>query len=495
MPIIGRDTSMKRTRILLVDDEPLSSLHTATSLRTRGYSVSTVSSGEAAVKLVSEVATELDLILMDISLGDGMDGFQAATAILKLREIPIIFLSVHSDDEIIAKASSIGSYGFVAKGEGSGLLDASIRMAIRLFEAQSGLARANEELQDSIEKLSAVNEAFAQSEGRFARLFELNPDAIVIGRLEDGAFIDVNERFRYLLGYERAEVLGKTSLDLGLWLNPSERADYLSAIAEEGIVNGIEAGFRRKDGSIITVSVSGRVMDMDGEKRIFSALHDITEKKKAEAELEHLVAEKEMLMKELQHRVKNNLNVVVSLLSLEEEKCRDEAARAALSNAISRVGAIAEIYERLYASKDLSSIDLGPYAEELACALFETYNIAPSRIAIKTEFGQLRLDTKRCVPFGLILNELVSNALKYAYPGSEKGEVRVALRSSGGEALLIVEDDGQGVPEEYRGEATDGMGMTLVRMLAQQLGGGFELDCARGTRAQIRFPISGPDAS
>jgi PAS domain S-box len=771
---------MKPVKVLLVEDERLSSLHTATMLRKRGYEVIEAASGEAAVEAVARGKGTIDIALMDIALGEGMDGFEAARSILKLRDLPIVFLSVRADDEAVAKASELSSYGFVAKDQGSGILDASIRMALRLFEAQA--------------RLTERNESLAESENRFRKLFELNPDALLISTV-DGTIIDANASFCDLYGVERPRLVGARTMDpsLSIWKLAVHREDYVSMLKERGEVQGLEVEFKRGDGSDIVALLSGRVMEIDGERRILSVIHDIsdkkaaqralesqariesfvgkatqlmlyeederkilegacriaveagrfsmawiglasagedvircaaaanlddeemrgielhlsgpsadagisnravrrrasvicgdierdeapgpwrdgclargfrsaaafplivgqriigvysvyatepmvfgaaessmleqlamdlsfvldlkqterekaeaerlaresdmryresfiqsaaakllvafkngaivdaneaasrfygysreqllsmsvadlnaynkdsveermarvmrgetshfevkhrlasgelrdvevfsspirvegavylhsiihdiTEQKKAEEELERLVAEKETLLKELQHRVKNNLNVISGLLSLEADKCRDGEAQAAFDAAISRVGAIAAVYEKLYASEDLASIDMGPYAEELARTLFETYNLEPERIRLKTDFGELRLDTKRCVPFGLALNELLSNALKYAYPGTERGELRVSLKPEGGDAVLVVEDDGPGVPERYRGEDVESMGMSLVRMLVKQLKGEFSLDCARGTRASIRFPM------
>lgn len=604
---------MSQAHILIVEDEALSSLHTATRLRKRGYSVSEVRSGEEALRLVAE-DEEIDMILMDISLGEGMDGFQAAKAILGERELPIVFLSVHAEDETVAKADAIGSYGFVSKEAGTGLLDASIRMALRLFETRTNLARANEELRRSVDQLSAYNEERARSEERFHRLFELNPAAMVISRERDGLILDVNRSFCSIFNLAREAMVGKSSLDptVSIWLRPEDRADYVREIEEKGAARNFEAEFLRRGHGGFSGQISGGKIDIDGrecllsvlidvtEKReaerkaresdrlyretfmqsgavkflfdtdsleiveaneaaaafygyprerllemripdinaaneetikanirlaiderknhfyyrhrlasgeerevevfasaisaggrnlIHSIVFDVTEKNKAEGELQRLVEEKETLMKELQHRVKNNLNVVASLLGLEQEKCRDAEARKAFANAISRVGAIAAVYEKLYSSQDLSGIDIGPYAEELAQGLFATYNLDPARIELAVDFDELHLDAKRCVPFGLVLNELLSNALKYAYPEGRRGQVRVSLRAAGGRAELSVEDDGPGVPAEYRGEDSQSMGMTLARMLAQQLGGGFELDCSRGTRALVRFPL------
>lgn len=309
----------------------------------------------------------------------------------------------------------------------------------------------------------------------------------------DGRIVDANLAASEFYGYPVEALRAMRVMDLNT-LAPDRVRENMDRI-RSGRADRFEVRHRLASGEERDVEVFSGPIRIGGKELLHSIIHDVTEKKRAEESLERMVAEKVTLMKELQHRVKNNLNVVVGLLSLEEGRCRDEEAREALSAAIARVGSIASVYEKLYSSEDLASIDIGPYAEELASSLFATYNLDPARVSLKTDFDSLRLDTKRCVPFGLVLNELVSNALKYAYPGEASGEVRVELRMKEGRVSLLVADDGQGVPDRFRGEDADSMGMTLVRMLAVQLGGSFELDCGprdapggRGTRAILRFP-------
>jgi PAS domain S-box-containing protein len=296
---------------------------------------------------------------------------------------------------------------------------------------------------------------------------------------------DANLAAERYYGYPMARMLGMGIGELNS--APIGEIEANIKLAQRGEKDRFEYRHRLASGELRDVEVFASPIEIEGATFIHSIIHDVTEKKKAEKELERLVAEKETLMKELQHRVKNNLGVVTSLLSLEADKCGDEGAREAFAQAIARVGSIAAIYERLYDSKDLASIDVGPYAEDLAKSLYAAYNLDSQRIRLKTSFDELRLDSKKCVPFGLILNELLSNALKYAYPGGGSGELRVVLSSSDGRAKLLVEDDGPGIPEEFRAEDTESMGMNLVRLLARQLGGSVSIGCDGGTRVSVDF--------
>ena len=243
------------------------------------------------------------------------------------------------------------------------------------------------------------------------------------------------------------------------------------------------------DGRSVWADVSlSLIRGESGEPQVF-IIHmlDIGERMLYERRLEELVLQKETLMKELQHRVKNNLNVVSGLLGLEESKCGDEASRRAFANVMTRVDSIAAVYDRLCRSEDQARVDLGLYVGDLAESLFETYNLDPARIALKVKADAALLDTKRSVPFSLILNELVSNALKYAYPGEARGEVRVELKAEGDRLTLTVSDDGVGMSEEQRSPDAGSTGMMLVRMLAEQLGGTLSIDGDKGTRVDVGF--------
>jgi PAS domain S-box-containing protein len=890
---------IKKGRILLVEDEAIIAMSTALALRERGYEVHHVLDGESALRRIASGEDGLDLVLMDIDLGKGMDGTEAARGILRIRSIPIVFLSAHSDRAFVERTESISYYGYVSKASGIALLDASIKMAFRLFEANAELAR---------------------SEDRFSKAFELNPDCLSITRISDGVFVETNAGFTRILGYSRDEARNRASLpgDLGVWADAGDRARFIAEIEGRGAAEGFEAEFRRKDGSLVFGDMAGRVIEIGGERCVLSILQDVTERKRAErdrasldrikaaageasrlilrepdrirllegacriaveegglrmawigladeesgrirpvasagdaggylrgieidlyeslkgqgptgtalrearaeacadiesdermapwrakalaqgfrssaaipllsgqrrlgvlslysgesgffrdevieilerlardvsfaiearrteelrseaerklidserlyresfmqsaavkllvdpdsaaivdanpaaadfyghsvpvlremkvsdlniagaeavreiiscarsrvqnrfrvrhrlasgdirdvevfsspikiggelllhsiiqditeqkkaeaalresearfrtafedapvgmaladiggrvldankafcdmlgrpaselvsmeypsfthpddiapsreavasclsgrgdgarlvkrylhgdgrpiwsdvslsllrdeggeprafiihaldigermqyeARLKQLVVQKETLMKELQHRVKNNLNVVSGLLSLESARCADERAGRSFENAIARVDSIAGIYEKLYDSEDQASVDLAPYVADLAGSLFSAYNLDPGRIRLRTELDSARLDTKRSVPFGLILNELVSNALKYAYPGEAEGEVRIELKAGGGRLTLAVSDDGPGLPEEHRASTSGSTGMMLVRMLTEQLDGTLGIDCTRGTRISVGF--------
>lgn len=914
--------------MLLVEDEAILAMGTASILGKRGYSVEHVFTGESALARMAEAPEGIDLILMDINLGEGMSGTEAAREILRSRDIPIVFLSSHTEESIVESTEEISSYGYVVKNSGITVLDASIRMAFRLFDARKSInaqnmaiEAANEQLRVTVEELTASNRRLASSEEKFFRVFRLIPDSITIDRLSDGVFIDANAGFTEMTGYAREEVAGRSSLPggAGVWARTEDRETLVRRLAGAEETASLEAQFRRKDGSLFTGMISAKVIEIEGARCILSITRDITERKladdlikdsesrfraafanapvgmallspsgdlrmmnrsfcamlgytmmeatsldfkahmhpedlalgeeavknllsgsrttirfiarylhkegrlvwvdesvsllrsesieaqgliihaldvserkvgeeraarlvrvraavseamqlivretdfrrllegacsiaasrsglrmawiglvdedggvarpfasagavdgyldglaipisgssagrgpaetalrkgrlsvspdierdqrtepwregalargyrsmagfplrssskvigvfcfysgeldffdpeatgllaqlaqdisfaldsmksrelredaerrlkesdqlyresfrkssavkllidpatseildaniaaskfygyaperlvkmkvtdinaspleeireslrsaraseenhfyfrhrlasgelrdvevfsspievgdrvllhsivhdisgrrRSEESLRRLLAEKDTLMKELQHRVKNNLNVVTSLLELEKGNSPGSKAGRVLSEAIARVRSISAIYERLYLSEDPESVDLALYVQDLAKSLFSTYNLDPARITLGLSADRVLLDTKRSVPLGLILNELLSNALKYAYdPSGEGGEVRVELAEKGGRISLRVSDDGAGIPDGFLGPDSPSMGITLVRLLAQQLDAELRIENSGGTRALISF--------
>jgi two-component sensor histidine kinase len=193
------------------------------------------------------------------------------------------------------------------------------------------------------------------------------------------------------------------------------------------------------------------------------------------------LAEKEVLLKEVHHRVKNNLEVISSLLSLQADGLESAAARDSLRLARDRVHAIADIHGLLHRSTNLAQVDMRSFAEGLAQTLAAVYEVSPERVNVVIEEGELAVELLRAVPLGLILNELLCNALKHAFPAGRRGTIRIAV----GEGGVSVSDDGVGMPREAAARST--LGLELVRLLTGQLRGRLEIGPPPGTRLAVRF--------
>jgi len=232
--------------------------------------------------------------------------------------------------------------------------------------------------------------------------------------------------------------------------------------------------------------ISLRTFSMDGLDTVCMVVTDLTEQKEKDASL----AEKEILLKEIHHRVKNNMQVISSLVDLQADEVKDDAVRGIFQDIIYRVRSMAMVHEKLYQSADLSRVDFADYAQSLLQYLWRAQGAANGGFQLDLELESILMPVNAAVPCGLILNELFSNALKHAFRGREGGRVTVRLREDGaGRARLDVCDDGVGFPAGFDWRSAPSLGLRLVQMLARQLNAAVELESANGTTFTITFEV------
>jgi two-component sensor histidine kinase len=242
-----------------------------------------------------------------------------------------------------------------------------------------------------------------------------------------------------------------------------------------------------------------RVLLRESQRAVLNVLADLGAEKalleetqiavlRSEQTVRASLKEKEVLLKEIHHRVKNNLQVISSLLNLQARYLPDPAARAIFSQSQNRVQSIALVHERLYESADLSHVDFGKYVTVLLDNVFDTYDAAGRGIVNIIEVGDVHLTVDVAIPCGLIVNELVTNALKHAFPGGRAGTVRVSLSESlEGILDLTVQDDGVGMPAGVDPLNTVSLGLDLVVTFAEQLNAEVTITREKGTHFGFRF--------
>ena len=221
---------------------------------------------------------------------------------------------------------------------------------------------------------------------------------------------------------------------------------------------------------------------------------DISEQKKDKAKLEGLLQEKEILLAEVHHRVKNNMQVIISLLGLQANEIEDEVLRGVYEESRNRIKSMTLVHEQLYRSNEYARIEFGPYIDQLATTLFNAYQVKPDQIRLSITAEDIYIDLERAIPCGLLLNELITNSLKYAFPDNRKGHIWIELKPEGNHMRLIFGDDGIGLPDDLNFEETQSLGLQLVRLLTvHDLHGDIELRYGyeKGARFLIKFPISG----
>ncbi|MEA2052148.1 MAG: PAS domain S-box protein, partial [Euryarchaeota archaeon] len=229
--------------------------------------------------------------------------------------------------------------------------------------------------------------------------------------------------------------------------------------------------------------------DESGEiTHVLTISRDITERKRAEEQIKASLREKEVLLKEIHHRVKNNMQVIISLLNLQSKHVKDKYDLEIFKDSQNRIKSMALIHDKLYQSKDLASIDFAEYIENLASHLFNTYSVSSPAIKLVADIKDVPLDINTAIPCGLIINELISNSLKYAFPDGQEGEIRIKLYASKDDTFtLIVCDNGIGLPEDLDFRNTESMGLQVVVALVEQLKGTIALDRSEGTAFKIVF--------
>jgi PAS domain S-box-containing protein len=333
----------------------------------------------------------------------------------------------------------------------------------------------------------AFNRALVTSENRYRAIVQQQTE-FVARFLPDGTLTFVNEALCRYSGRDVFELIGQS-----LWRFMSDEMRRKSQLHLETLTTDRPAGeneitWTAFDGTTRWVSfVNTALFDDRGILVEYQSVgRDVTDRHDREVALERALAEKEILLKEIHHRVKNNMAVISSLLSLHERGIEDPAAREVFQAMRGRIKTMSLVHEQLYRSGDFKHIDLGVYIDQVARMLVQSQDDASGRVKVFREISSVTLDLERAIPCGLILTELVSNALKHAFPDGREGTVQVSLSERGaGEVELSVEDDGIG----HDTAAASGFGLHMVGLLVQQLGGTIGHDFGAGRRVVVRFPV------
>jgi PAS domain S-box-containing protein len=333
--------------------------------------------------------------------------------------------------------------------------------------------------------------ALLESETRFARIFRSSPLGASLSRLTDGLMLDVNDAYLELFGYTRDELVGRTSLAAQLYVHAEDRAHLLAALRANGRVLGYELEARRKSGEIRTVLLNGETIEIAGERCLLAQCLDITERQHAERQVREALAEKEVLLKEVHHRVKNNLQVVSGLLDLQAERIEESGVRRVLQESQSRIKSIALVHEKLYQSAGLAQLDFRSYVQSLVVHLFRTHQGQRPVARFVLHMPEVALSLPVAVPCGLLINELVSNTLKYAWPAGgavEANECILTWEDAGAAWRLTVRDNGVGLPPGLDWTSTQTLGLRLVQLLTRQLKGTVRQAGGPGSCFVIEFP-------
>jgi PAS domain S-box-containing protein len=375
----------------------------------------------------------------------------------------------------------------------AGLLAEALALLVVLAGAVV-LLRLSTPMVHRLEQLSRHQEKMIEelrdSEERFRATFEQAAVGIAHSTPK-GQFIRVNRQFSEIMGYASEELLARRFQELS---HPEDRE------ADDGLRRRLLAGeidsyslvrrFVRRDqknvwGNLTVSLVKGGLGD---PKYLIAVVEDITERQQAAAALSASLKEKEVLLKEIHHRVKNNLQLVASMLNLQSDAVQDGSLKDSLRESQSRIKSLALVHEKLYGAQDLARVSFKTYCDDLASFLFRSQQVDPELVSLRLDDTDVSFDIDAAIPVGLILNELISNSLKHGFPDGRTGEINIGLHPRlPRRCTLIVADNGVGFPADLDFRKTDTLGLQLVCTLTTQIGGSIELDRTNGTRFTIEF--------
>ena len=362
--------------------------------------------------------------------------------------------------------------------------------AAPIWDEAGTIVGAVETLEDITDRKRA-EESLRESEAKYHTLFDKTRDAVLI--IENNLFVDCNAAALGMTGYATKDELFR--------IHPStispptqpdgrssfEKAEELMAITLREGSNRFEWMHRRANGEDFWVEVSLTAIPLRDHQIIHTAWRDITDRKKAEAEIQRSLDEKEVLLKEIHHRVKNNMQVISSLLSLQARLMKDPKSREAIRESQNRVLSIALVHEKLYQSKNLARIHYDDYLKKIGENLIHSYGISAGKIRLDIHADDMVLPINKAIPVSLIINEMLSNALKYAFPKEKKGIITIDFRRAGDHYTLIVKDDGVGLPKKIVLDTIETLGLQLVNSLVAQIQGTLSLQRVNGTEYRIDF--------
>ncbi len=514
-------------RVLVVDDDELTRLTFSEILRQHHFVALDAPDGRTAIKTFQEEMP--DAVLLDLEM-PGMNGVETMKELKRINaDVPVIVVTGHSDIPTVVEAIRSGAYDFIVKPPDYRMLMLVLDRAV----AQLALKR----------RTAAVETRLRVTEAKFRTLVEQIPALTYSASLGDAVCLSyVSPQVELLLGYSSAEWLA----DPDMRLRQIHPADRNRVIAEMG---GNKTGREPFHSEYRMFSRDGRMIWMRDEASIVTdesgrplllqgVMFDITEIKRAEEKtkrlaeeleqrvnertqqleivnedlrreievrmqteealrqanrkLETALEEKGVLMGEIHHRVKNNMQIIISLLRLQSGYIEDREIAELVNESQNRIRAMALIHEKFYQSRDFTHINYGDYITDLTKALMTSY--ASSRtIALRLDVDDVALGIEIAMHLGLIINELITNSLTHAFPDERSGGIWVALKGTEAEAgqtgyELTVGDNGVGMPKDLDFRKTKTLGLRLVTNLVEhQIGGSIELHGTKGTEFAIRF--------
>jgi PAS domain S-box-containing protein len=334
-------------------------------------------------------------------------------------------------------------------------------------------------------------------EERLRQIVESAPNAIVMIN-KQGIIEMVNAQTERVFGYPREELLGQTIEMLVperfQGHHPNMRTVFFSDPQSRPIGKGRDLYARRKDGSEFPVEIGLNPIETDEGTKVLSAIVDISDRKQKELKIEAALKEKDIMLGEIHHRVKNNLQVVHSLLDLQSSQIKDPAVQEMLRDSQNRIRSMALIHQSLYQSKDFARVNFNTVLETLVPILLQSYRAGDQSVEFALQTEEVHISLNLAIPCGLIINELITNAIKHAFPDKRQGLISVRLFQENQQITLSVSDNGKGIPPDLDLQQCGTLGLQLVYLLTEQLNAELSIQRANPTCFSFRFAMETTEA-
>jgi two-component sensor histidine kinase/CheY-like chemotaxis protein len=420
-----------------------------------------------------------DVILVDHSLPsfDGISALEIAKE--HSPDTPFIFVSGKIGDDFAVDVLKKGATDYVFKNNLSKLVPA-VERALKERSEFIERKKAEEELKSTYAQMEV---RIRDSENKNLILIEAIPDSMFI-LSKNGTYHDFRSKNDGLLSIPPDEIIGKNISNIGL--SPNDLDLFFKHIKGALKTNTLQEFEYELSPSSEMFQFESRIVKLNNQE-VLCIVRDMTEKKRIEDKVNRSLKEKDVLLQEIHHRVKNNLQIVSSLLSLQSRYIEQPESIEIFRDSQSRIKSMALVHEKLYQSGDLTRIDLAEYIPDLVSDLFRSYGVNYNIVQFKINSENISLDINTAIPCGLIINELVTNSIKHAFQGIIKGEIIIELKYEDDYLKMKVQDNGVGFPEEVNLNNIKTLGLQLVISLTKQLDGSIELIKGNGTCFNIIF--------
>jgi PAS domain S-box-containing protein len=465
-------TTKPKIRFLIVEDVPTDAELVVHEIRRTGLDFE-----EMRVETEAAFVAALDDFKPDIILSDyrlpTFDGVSAMRIALKRAPLtPFLVVTGSMNEETAVECMKSGATDYILKEHIRQLCPAIIA-ALRKKEVVLEKAR--------------MERALKESEEKFRLVAELAPVFILIH--QGGNWIYANSVSQQISGFTPDELCRTPFWEIAApEAQPGAKEWGLRLLDGRPAPTRDEIPIRTRDGKSVWVDVAAGKIEIGGKPAVITAGVDITQRRADEEAIKASLAEKEVLLREIHHRVKNNMQVIISLINLQAKRVSDPAGLQMLKDAQRRIFSMALVHEKLYQSDDFSHINMASYIQGLIAHVFHTLHVDTTRVAVRTDIGGEFLDINTALPCGLLITELVSNALEHAFPEERTGTVKIAFRRGReGRFTLTVGDDGVGLPRGLDIRNTETLGLQLVMMLIDQLDGTIAVRTKKGTEFTVEF--------